>query len=454
MSQFINEELGNYEPEVSPQVWANILSERKKRRPKAVWWNFSDNATLLSLLIILLFSGSIASLVILHNSGIKKERNINNGFLHENSRISAINKINNANQSSLLVQNNFIQKGNKENPNFSSAANTNSSSYLSTIVSNNNIELNNVNFIYKKINNYSENNINRNEPFDNDVNQAGNTESILIPMRLPNILAEMPDYSMANSSLQRKVTSTIKAPECPTFYHNVLGNKRYIEIYFGPDYGIRTLTDTANPKYLQQREATSKFSSAFSAGIRYARVFENGISIHAGVSYSQINEKFSFIEGNVVQVTYTINPVTGDTTGSYTVRGTRYTTSYNHYRNIDIPLTAGYEFGSEKLYADASAGPIINIYSWQSGTVLDTNDQPIDITTGKSASSPYQFKTNVGVGLTGSIAVHYKLNDNLDVFGEPYFRYNFQPMSSNSLSLREKYSTIGLHLGVRMNLHY
>jgi len=57
----------------------------------------------------------------------------------------------------------------------------------------------------------------------------------------------------------------------------------------------------------------------------------------------------------------------------------------------------GYEVGNGKLHANINAGVIINAYSWQKGDVLDTAFRPVSITTGKS-NSPYQFKTNIGVG--------------------------------------------------------
>jgi opacity protein-like surface antigen len=84
--------------------------------------------------------------------------------------------------------------------------------------------------------------------------------------------------------------------------------------------------------------------------------------------------------------------------------------------------------------------------------VLDTNYLPVSITTGKSVASPYQFKNNVGVGLTGGVGVYYKLTDLLHVLAEPYFRYNLKPMSKEALTLQQKYNTIGVRLGVRLDL--
>ena len=239
-------------------------------------------------------------------------------------------------------------------------------------------------------------------------------------------------------------------PDCPTIENDAAGNKRYFEFYAGPDYAFRSLQDTGNSAYLQQRKESTAFKSGFSAGIRYTKVFNNSMSVRGGINYSQINEKFTFNQGNIVQVTYIIN-ANGDTIGSYTTTGTRHKTTINRYRSIDIPLVLGYEIGNGKLHANINAGAIVNIYSWQKGDVLDTSGNPVSITTGKGAS-PYQFKTNAGIGFIGAVSVYYKLNDKLHIMAEPYFRYNFSPMNKESITLKQKYHTAGLRLGIRLDL--
>ena len=228
------------------------------------------------------------------------------------------------------------------------------------------------------------------------------------------------------------------------------GNKKYFEIYGGPDFAIRKMSDTGNSMYLQKRKESTKFSSAYSAGISYTRVFSNSMSLKAGVNFSQINEKFTYVQGNLVQITYIIN-ANGDTTGSYITRGTRYKTTHNKYRSVDVPLMVGYEVGNGKIHANISAGAVVNIYSWQKGELLDTSYNPVNITTGKNAS-PYQFKTNAGIGFITSASVFYKLNEKLHVLAEPYFRYNFSPLNKDNLTLKQKYSTVGLRLGIRVDL--
>ena len=65
------------------------------------------------------------------------------------------------------------------------------------------------------------------------------------------------------------------------------------------------------------------------------RVFSNAMSFRAGLNYSQVNEKFRYVQDNIVQMVYIIN-TNGDTTGSYSTSYTRYKVTQNRYRTIDL----------------------------------------------------------------------------------------------------------------------
>lgn len=246
-----------------------------------------------------------------------------------------------------------------------------------------------------------------------------------------------------------KFTARDLAP-VPCAEKNAAGNKKYVEVYGGPDYVLRSFADTANSEYLRRRKESTKYSSAFSFGMRYTRVFSNGMSFRAGLNYSQVNEKFTYTEGNIVQQVFIIN-ANGDTTGAYSYTGTRYKSTMNRYRTIDVPVTIGYELGNERLHANINAGVVLNVYSWQKGDVLDTAYRPVSITTGKSGASPYGFKTNIGLGFIGAASIYYKLNDRYRLMAEPFIRYNFSAANKADITLKQKFTTIGLRLGLRID---
>jgi len=118
---------------------------------------------------------------------------------------------------------------------------------------------------------------------------------------------------------------------------------------------------------------------------------------------------------------------------------------------VDVPLLVGYEMGNDRLRANINAGAVVNIYSWQQGETIDNNGNPVTITTGKP-NNPYQYKTNVGIGFTAGASLYYKLNNRLYAMAEPYFRYNFSPMNKEVLSIQERFTTIGLRLGIRVDM--
>ncbi len=257
----------------------------------------------------------------------------------------------------------------------------------------------------------------------------------------------MPEIEMAD------IVTKLNLPECPTVEKDIAGNKQYIEAYISPDYGIRTLTDTSkshNSAYLQQRKQSTGFSTAFSAGFKYTKVLKSGISLAAGLNYSQINEKFTVAENIFLIETHYDNR--GNVTGTDTISGKQYKTTHNHYHSVDVPLLLGYEMGNDRIHINVNAGPIMNIYSWQHGQVLSQDSIPESISSGKSSSLADQYKTNIGLGITGGVSVFYKLNDQLHIFAEPYFRYNFGSMNNSESPIQQKYTTVGLHLGLRLDI--
>ena len=65
---------------------------------------------------------------------------------------------------------------------------------------------------------------------------------------------------------------------------------------------------------------------------------------------------------------------------------------------------------------------------------------------------PIGFKTNIGLGFTAAASIYLKLNDRLHLLGEPYIRYNLSPANKADITLKQKYTTIGFRLGLRLDL--
>jgi hypothetical protein len=457
---YVRQELQEYQPQVHPRIWENIMQQRDKKKPVVFWRQFFNKRNLLLLVALLLVSGSVLMYVNSNNGTTKSlvsevSVNTTNSLNTATNQVDVVKRNTNDSSSSTLVTENTTKAPNnllvplitnQQNKNIVSNTDLKTSKKATVVVSNNNFNRThlskNLRIKLKKDKIVTTNIIGE------EIFESGNTftlSSIFYTTEKNKI-----GVTTIPTNLYKRSFNGVVDPGCPSIEQDAAGNKTYVELHGGPDYAFTTLSDTANSTYLQKRKESTKFTSAFSIGFRYTKVFKNGVSVRTGINYSQINEKFIFNEGNIVQVVYIISAA-GDTIGSYTNTGSRFKTTRNKFRTIDVPIVLGYEMGNGKLHANINAGVIINAYSWQRGEVLNANLKPENITTGKS-NSQYQFKTNIGIGFIASTSLYYKLNEKWHLLAEPYFRYNLAPASKENLTLKQKYNTAGLRLGVRLDL--
>ena len=468
--------MSGYSPDVPPHIWENIMAKKDRKKPAAFWMNPGFKRALFIMAGILLIGTFVILKKNLSSSTPVSETTFLNGKsdLPENQKTGNITA-----QIPAKGEQQHITIGQQDKPeeqtNYPLQETADLSGNKNSVSKNRKInKIPNTGNYTDKINDSDKSGTSQKKqrPFKGKSNvivknitptvddetvysetaisdYTNNTEyadRLLNQVLLsPELISE---EKMKLSSVKKPVYAFSPVP-CPESEKNTAGNKRYFELYGGPDYAFRSITDTGNSAYLQKRKESTRFTSAFSAGMRYTKVFSNGMSFRTGFNYSQINETFRYNEGNIIQVVYITNS-NGDTTGSFTTTGSRYKTTHNKFRTIDIPLLIGYEWGNSRLHINFNAGAMVNLYSWQKGDVLDTAFKPVNITTGKG-SSPYQFKNHIGIGFIGAVSVYYKLNNRLHLFAEPYFRYNFSPASKAELTLKQKYNTAGLRLGVRID---
>ncbi len=520
----IKEELSNYTPVVPPHVWDNIVAARKKKRPVGIWGQFFRRRNLLLLLLIVgaaaywlprqedkvsASNGSAAQpdmaaqqIPAAKNTAATAGGSSSTGTTIPNhpattspgaatgssgSPVSADNTGTNSNPDANATAGNMNLPGTNTGGNAAAKLTTDKHAAGS-----NNQQAAYKNHVYSSlkpsaalVNQSADRNSSRRKagtfamqvdgdnapagiaPADNS-GAAGSAAVDAPPIFLLRSLTGQAlkiSNAAEQAQLAKRNLRDLLMPECPSVEDDAAGNKRYIDLYAGPDLGLRSFnnfaTDTASAAYAQKRKESTRFQSAFSAGVRFTRVFGNGMSLRGGINYSQVNEKFEFVNEKDVRYILIVTPrdiigpggvvTTLYDTVRYTETGKRIRTTHNRYRSVDIPLQIGYEFGNGRLHTNISAGAIINLYSWQRGDVLDTAFQPVSITTGKGTGN-YGFRSNIGVGFLGSVSLYYKLNSRLHLMAEPYFRYNFQPMTNENLNITQKYNTLGLRLGVRWDL--
>ena len=440
----IKEQLGRLSPQVPAHVWENIVAGKDNKKPVGFWGLFTG-INIAAAVLLLLITGSLVYLFAKHDAAPLNE----NIIVRQQSNGTDKNSISDEHTASPLANS---ENQNNNNSNNNHANTDNNTATDPTPINNSNPVSTNTKTDHNR---YvpGRATISLNEPgSENELTAVHNTDDATARYIFLHSMLAKADLFKTSAFVHPKIKIPFAANNltipCPTAERNAAGNKRYIEVYGGPDYTFRNISDTSS-SYAQTRRNSAKQMLSYSAGVRYTKVFKNGMSFRGGINYSQINEAFSYEKGHIIQNVY-ITDAAGDTTGTYTVSGTQYKKSTNKFRSIDIPLAIGYEAGNGRVHTNLNAGVMINVMSRQSGFVPDKNGNPVDISSG-SAKTIYRYKTNAGVSLTGAVSVYYKLNDALHLMAEPYFRYSLSSVTQSEISLKQKYHTAGMRLGVRLD---
>ena len=303
---------------------------------------------------------------------------------------------------------------------------------------NNSIDINQ----YPKSNNID----NRN---DNIIgNQISNTKPNLSFPKLPFV-----------GDLSLNHTFDIAAPECPTFGGGT-GGGLYVDLYYSHDFGFRNLKAKATEysQYATARDNSEQAQYSFSAGFRIAFRTSSGFGIKSGLNYSQINEKFKYIDpdASLIRTIITIDTVlvNGQTTvvtdtSTYRIPGALDITTYNRYKFFDIPILATYEGNlNDKFYYNINGGVLLNLSFSQKGRFLSPTDQPVWFTSGMPGKYD-AFKMSAGISLYGSFGLYYRWNEHIDFTLEPNMRIYSSSLTLNGYPLEQSYVTTGLITGIR-----
>ena len=482
--EFVKSKLEQYDSGAPMNVWERIKKD-KDDDPKGIffWWN-KKHWILLSVLLIASSTGflllkkesvslaktitskkDVANTSVNHQSSSNKTSSLTQTEINSNEQKSRQNINDN---SATLASSSNVQLNNEEpgdddqiapvaskEPNVASVQNNKPDEF-----SYSNAKRKTLIQKHSTINKNALFNINSDIKEDFENKQTANKQ---------NTSVTQPQLTLAGyfqkSNLQQFKLGNIAMPQnkpsCPT----INGPRRkdlYLEIYAGPDYNVRTLTTTAAPAgYVRERNENENYRTSFSAGLRLVKNLGEKTLIKTGINYSQINERLKLVAENSKQQTQIITIRTvvrapGDTlfvrdTMYYEQNGTRYRTTYNRYRFIDVPVLFSYEFGNpDLLHFAVNAGAVFNIASFYGGEVLDTTFRPVKIST-NTGSNANNWRSNIGVGVFASVAMYKKLNDRMHLFAEPYMRYNLNPVTQQNSFIKQRYLITGMQLGVRYN---
>ncbi|MCB9285901.1 MAG: hypothetical protein H6560_01185 [Lewinellaceae bacterium] len=244
-------------------------------------------------------------------------------------------------------------------------------------------------------------------------------------------------------------------PKCANF-----GNGSwsiYLDALLSPDLTFRQL-QPRNPEfeeYVNTREETESNMYAFSGALRLSLVSDKGLALRTGLNFSQINERFTYINGSE-EVIETINNYDQDgniiSTDTIVKIGTRRKITQNHYRMLDIPFLLGYELTSRKIKVSVNGGAYLNLLFRQKGDFLSPNDlQPVRFDSGDPDAYP-AFKQQAGLGWYGSVGFAYQAGPNLQLVIEPHLKVYPKSLTQDQYGVQQRYITTGLFIGVRQQL--
>jgi hypothetical protein len=172
-----------------------------------------------------------------------------------------------------------------------------------------------------------------------------------------------------------------------------MGDKWSLDLYASPDYPI----DHKPQEYI-------KGQLSYTVGLRLNRSFGRRFSGKIGIQFSQLNY---------------ILPDSSSFPGA------------NRVMRWDLPVLGGYSWGNENLGMTVNAGVIFNLYS------------------SLGADSTSYIKSNTGLSLYLGFSFSKHIRERIDIFCEPYYRYQFSSMVVSPNYFPKYIDVVGISFGVR-----
>ena len=214
--------------------------------------------------------------------------------------------------------------------------------------------------------------------------------------------------------------------------------------------------ETSFNQYKEKRLATESHLEALTAGAKFQVKHKSGIFINTGLSYSQIDEKFSSFDSVDILKTGEgiINILTKPDGTQIEERGKKDViehrtwdkTIYNYYFFFDLPVNIGYAGKIKNVNYEISSGVAYNLGFMKKGQILGIYNYPVSINKENGI-----YKTRSGFSFNSGIKllIPYK---NHQFFIEPKFKYNLQSLTTDEYPLSQKYLTYGIEIGGRIKL--
>ena len=443
--EFFRKKLEDHSSKVPEDMWQRIKQKKDK-----------DRTIVILLLLLLLLTGGASSYFIFNSKENVKEDVVlsqknagNKASLNQNKK-HELNNTQNDTVNSKQDKNPIVQNKTGLNSELASEKNNETKTSEDKNYRESKIQENKNNFHGDKqgMSNLSHANAN------DDADLAANNSSTLLPKQNEEVAVKKDDQKkllvQKDSTGKEKNNTKIKTANNN---HESIINNIFLEVYASPD--IPVSRTSGNNSYLQHKDSTSEMQLSYTFGVRLGALLGEHFTVKTGLQYSEVNEKFNYTEKNatrtvpvVLQRTLTdangIERTVLDTSTLIQV-GSQYKLNYNHYKSLDIPVLIGYQTAGDRFNASINTGVILNIKTNYKGDILDASLNAVDI------NSNNFYKSNTGVSLYLGLGLSTKLNNNFQLFTEPFLKYRLSNMTGAHQPFTQKINVGGLSLGLRYN---
>ncbi|HEY5371768.1 MAG TPA: hypothetical protein VIJ75_22525 [Hanamia sp.] len=244
----------------------------------------------------------------------------------------------------------------------------------------------------------------------NDISHQKATTKNDSTARITNVVPVSPAKDSSKKNMALKNTGSQKGK-------TIIKKKNlFVTGYFSPAFAFNKFT-TGNTNYpLSYLNRIYKIRFSYTAGVNIGKMFSKRFSAQTGILFTQVNMILQTIDS-----------------ANFKIKG--------KYRNIDVPIIAGYNIGHGNFTTTIHAGMVFNLSaSSQGSAIYDGNGNPVDI-----------YKSSTGISLYFGLGFAKQLNKSINLFAEPYFIYRPSYITKPEIPFKEQIDMSGISFGLRYN---
>lgn len=229
-----------------------------------------------------------------------------------------------------------------------------------------------------------------------------------------------------------------------------------LEILAGPAYAHQTLSALSSQSndYLKRRQDSEYAMLSYGASARLSASSKAGIGFKAGLSYTQINDRFEHQIGSRTSIIITEGP-NGETIRDTTFIEARMVSYKNELKFVELPILLSYEKRVGKFRLGLNAGAQLQLLFDAKGQIHAPDgeaDQPVAFGQIGDNDRLEVFNKRASAAWFASANIVYNLHSRYSIMAEPYFKTYPRALSNRDYELKQNYWMVGMQLGLRMRL--